>query len=203
MLSLINIIKKILQNKGLVWPLFLLMSYLLMSCENDLKEVDRIANIQKEEAVNTSYGVTVIYSDSAQVKAELTAAEMRETSDSTQIYEFPKAIKIIFFDEQTKEAQRITSDYAIQRVESKIIEFRKNVVVTMADGSIIKTEEIIYDQAGDKFYNNVPITAYFKDNRGNLQGTSFSSDKNFKDIYIANSTGIYYTQGQSIFPSLR
>lgn len=45
----------------------------------------------------------------------------------------------------------ITSDYAIQHEAAKTTTFKKNVVVTMADGSIIKTDEIIYDEANESF----------------------------------------------------
>jgi len=170
------------------------------ACETDLKEVDKLSNIQKEEAVDISYGVTVIYSDSARVKAEMTSPELRMSHDSLQSYEFRKGIQIIFFDDNTVESQRITSDYAIQRVNEKLTEFKKNVVVTMANGSIIKTEELIYDEGKEIFYNHQPIQAFFKDNRGNIQGSSFTSDKDFKNINIQNSTGIYYFQDSKAFP---
>ncbi|UIR55312.1 LPS export ABC transporter periplasmic protein LptC [Sphingobacterium sp. SRCM116780] len=181
--------------------LFALVAIFFTACEPDLKEVDRIANMKKEEAVDISRQVTVIYSDSTIVKAEMSAPEMRIKHDSTQVYEFPKGIKIIFYDKNVKETQRITSDYAIQHEANKTTTFKKNVIVTMADGSIIKTEEIVYDEGKESFYNQVPITAYFKDNRGNLQGSSFTSDKDFKKINIQNSTGVMIIKDNSMFPT--
>lgn len=181
--------------------LIVLGAIFFTACEPDLKEVDRIANLKKEEAVDISRHINVIYSDSAKVKAEMTAPEMRIKQDSTKIYEFQKGIKIVFYDQDVKETQRITSDYAIQNDAKKTTTFQKNVVVTMADGSIIKTEEIIYDEARENFHNNVPITAFFKDNRGNLQGSSFTSDKDFKSINIQNSTGVMVVKSNSMFPS--
>ena len=185
-------------------PLLLLLAVgaiLFTACEPDLKEVDRIANLKKEEAVDISRHVNVIYSDSSVVKAEMSAPEMRIKHDSTQVYEFPQGIKIIFYDKDVRETQRITSDYAIQHEAAKTTTFKKNVVVTMADGSIIKTDEIVYDEAHESFYNHMPITAYFKDNRGNLQGSSFTSDKDFKKINIQNSTGVMIVKDNSMFPS--
>lgn len=185
-------------------PLLLLLALgaiFFTACEPDLKEVDRIANLKKEEAVDISRHVNVIYSDSTVVKAEMSAPEMRIKHDSTQVYEFPQGIKIIFYDKDVRETQRITSDYAIQHEAAKTTTFKKNVVVTMADGSIIKTDEIIYDEANESFYNHIPITAYFKDNRGNLQGSSFTSDKDFKKINIQNSTGVMIVKDNSMFPS--
>lgn len=194
----------IASKKHYTLPLLLIIAvgaFFFTACEPDLKEVDRIANLKKEEAVDISRHVNVIYSDSAIVKAEMSAPEMRIKHDSTQVFEFPQGIKIIFYDKDVKETQRITSDYAIQHDANKTTTFKKNVIVTMADGSVIKTEEIIYDEAKESFYNYVPITAYFKDNRGNLQGSSFTSDKDFKRINIQNSTGVMLVKENSMFPS--
>ncbi|MBK1440930.1 LPS export ABC transporter periplasmic protein LptC [Parapedobacter sp. ISTM3] len=175
----------------------LTVAAVLTSCETDLKEVDRIAAIQAEEPVDISQGVTVVYSDSAKVKARMTAPEMRHYNVKEPYYEFQKGVTIIFFDDIGKETQRITSDYAIQKEVQELTEFRGNVVITRADGSIIKTEELIYDQKANIFYNHVSIEAYFKDGRGNFMGSSFQSDGNFENIEVQNSTGLYiFEEGQ-------
>ncbi len=169
----------------------LLATYLFGAFETDLKEVDRIAAIQAEELVDISTNVTVIYSDSAVVKAQVTAPEMRNYQTDTPYFEFQRGITIVFYDEQGTESQRITSDYAIQKEAQELIEFRRNVVITRADGSVIKTEELIHDQKANTFYNHVPIQAYFKDGRGNFMGSSFHSDGNFEHIEVQNATGLY------------
>lgn len=179
----------------------LLGAILFMACENDLRDVEKIANIQQEENVNISKDVTVIYSDSARVKAELTAPELREYPDSIAMYEFQKGVLIRFFDEQGSESQRIRSEYAVQKINEGLTEFRKNVVVNMADGSIIKTEELYFDEKKNIYYNTVPITFDFKDQRGSLQATSFISDSDFKKIDGQNMTGFFIPSGDQQLPS--
>ncbi len=178
---------------------------LFVSCENDLNEVNKIEHIEAEEAVDISKDVKIIYSDSARVKAQLTGPEMRIYHDTSgnrnSNYEFQKGLQIIFYDDQGVESQRIKSDYGIQRAKEEVIEFKKNVVITMANGSIIRTEEFIYDQANKKYYNKVPITFEMKDGRGNFQGTSFTSDENFNNIRAENMSGYYIPSNQSAFPS--
>ena len=167
----------------------------LTACETDLKEVDRIAAIQAEEPVDISQNVTVIYSDSAKVKAKMTAPEMRRYNVENPYYEFQKGVTIIFFDENGKETQRITSDYAIQKETEELTEFRRNVVITRIDGAVIKTEEVIHDQKANTFYNHVPIAFYSKDN--NFMAESFRSDGNFEVIDAPNSTFLYnFENGQ-------
>lgn len=178
----------------------LIGTILFMACENDLRDVEKIANIQEEENVNISKDVTVIFSDSARVKAELTSPELREYSDSIPMFEFQKGVLIRFFDENGQESQRIRSDYAIRKLDEELTEFRKNVVVNMADGSVIKTEELYFDEKKDIYYNTVPITFEFKDQRGNLQATSFISDGQFKKIDGQNMTGFFIPSNDQQFP---
>lgn len=183
------------QTRMLVFGVFL-----FLSCENDLKDVEKLINIKQEENVNISKDVTVIYSDSTLVKAKLTSPELREYPDSVGIYEFKKGVLIIMFDALGKESQRIKADQAVQRINEGLTEFRKNVVVNMADGSVIKTEELFYDEKKSIYYNSVPITMEFKDQRGNLQATSFISDLNFENIDGKNMTGFFIPESNSGFP---
>ncbi|MEJ5054933.1 LPS export ABC transporter periplasmic protein LptC [Sphingobacterium sp. MYb382] len=184
-----------------LYMFFMIGAILFLSCENDLREVDRIANIKAEENVNISKHVTVIYSDSARVKAELTSPELREYPDSTGSYEFKKGVVIRFFDELGKESQRVKADYAIQNSNTGLTTFRKNVVVNMSDGSIIKTEELFFDEKKEIYYNTVPITFDFKDQRGSLYALSFTSDSQFKHIEGQNMTGFFIPSGQSQMPA--
>ena len=177
----------------------LIMS-LVTACENDLRDVEKLANIQQEENVNISKDVIVTYSDSARVKAQLTAPELREYPDSVGMYEFKKGTLIRFFDENGAESQRIKSDYATQKAKEGITEFRRNVVITMANGSIVKTEELFFDEKKNIYYNTVPIVFDLKDGRGSFQATSFISDSDFKKIDGQNMTGFYIPSGDSQFP---
>lgn len=70
----------------------------------------------------------------------------------------------------------------------------------MADGSIIKTEELFFDEKKKIYYNTVPITFDFKDERGSLQATSFISDTDFKKIDGQNMSGYYIPSSQNQFP---
>jgi len=126
----------------------LLGAILSIACENDTKDIDRLANIKAEEAVDISKDVTVIYSDSAKVKAELKAPEMR-------VYH----------------------------------------------GTVIKTEELIYDENNKKYYGSQPITAEYNDGRTSAQGTSFTANEDFNDIRFMNGTAIHYPSSDSQLPS--
>lgn len=166
-----------------------------------MKDINAIENIQQEEAVDIYKDVKIIYSDSSVVKAQLTGPEMKIYHDTTggknNNYEFEKGLQIIFFDPNGQETQRIKSDYGIQRATEGITEFRKNVIITMANGSIIKSEEIFYDENKKIYYNTVPITMDFKDGRGSFQATSFTSDLDFINVKGENMTGFFIPSNNS------
>lgn len=166
-----------------------------------MKDIDRIASLPVEEAVDISKHVEVTFSDSAHVKAVLTAPEMRVSHDSSQNYEFQKGVLIVFYDEDLKESQRIKSDYALMKTEQELTLFKKNVVVNLADGSVVKTEELYHDGINKKYYNHVPITFFFTDARGYMEATSFESNLDFSRIDGENMTALRYQSGSNFFPS--
>ncbi|TCV15119.1 LPS export ABC transporter protein LptC [Sphingobacterium alimentarium] len=203
--------EEVMINKLITKNLASLLAYsiigilLFTACENEMKDINAIENIQQEEAVDIYKDVKIIYSDSAIVKAQLTGPELKIYHDTTagrnNNYEFEKGLQIIFYDADGKETQRIRSDYGLQRAKEGITEFRKNVVINMADGSVIKSEEIFYDENQKIYYNTVPITMDFKDARGSLQATSFKSDTDFRNIQGENMTGFIIPSGESQIPS--
>ncbi len=203
--------EEVMINKLITNNLASLLAYsiigilLFTACENEMKDINAIENIQQEEAVDIYKDVKIIYSDSAIVKAQLTGPELKIYHDTTagrnNNYEFEKGLQIIFYDADGKETQRIRSDYGLQRAKEGITEFRKNVVINMADGSVIKSEEIFYDENQKIYYNSVPITMDFKDARGSLQATSFKSDTDFRNIQGENMTGFVIPSSESQIPS--
>ncbi len=87
------------------------------SCENSLNDIKKIASKEEDKPISRTTDVDIIYSDSAKVKAHVTGPLMIDYSDNTPkpYKEFPKGIKIIFYDNDLKESGSVVSDYAIQR----------------------------------------------------------------------------------------
>jgi len=166
---------------------------LLSACENDLKEVERIAHIEAEEPVDISYGVTVVYSDSAWVKAKLISSKMIKHNIDSPFYEFPKDVLLIFFDKNKKEERRVTADYGLYYEKKDLVELRHHVVVKMADGTVFKSEELFWDNTKRIFYNNLPLTV--KTPNGDVfEGTSFEADETFAYRHVNNARFLYRLQ---------
>jgi LPS export ABC transporter protein LptC len=173
-------------------PALLVCMLLLNSCENSLSDIQKIASKEEDKPISRSYGVDVIYSDSAKVKVHMLAPLMVDYQDEKEPYEeFPKGIKLTFFDESLHEKGTITSDYAIQREKENVIEFRKNVVAKNAQGEVFKSEELIYDQNAKKLHSGKPVEITMT-NGNIMNGTGFKSNYSLYPWTIDQSTGLFH-----------
>jgi len=182
---------------GIIALIAFLLLIAFSACENDLKEVERISNQNIEDPVDVSFGVKVIYSDSAIVKAQLTTPKMLHFNTKEPYYEFPEGGLLIMYDSTRKETQRVKSDYAIQRVNTNITELRKNVVATRADGMTLKSEELIWDENERRFYSNLPVVIIINDQVSH--GTSFWAKEDFSYFEITSQTGDFKFSGPKRF----
>jgi LPS export ABC transporter protein LptC len=160
---------------------------LFASCENDLKDVERISANKVSVPVDKSTDVTAIYSDSAVVKGKLITPLLNQYK--TKNYsEMPKGLTLIFYDKDLVESTRITADYGIRYENEKRVELRKNVVVTTSKGDVYKSEELIWDEAKHEVYSNQLIHVTRLDGT-DVIGSSFRSDENFNNPIIENMHG--------------
>ena len=173
---------------------------ILTSCENDLKDVERISNRSVAIPVDKSFGVEIIYSDSAKVKARMLTPELHHYNTEKPYYEMPKGVTLILLDEEQKETSRITSDYAIMREDDKITELKKNVVAVNKEGKIFKSEELIYDQNQSRFYSNQLVSIVTKSQT--IYGTSFWANESFSYYEIQQSTGNFDVPGNEGVPTI-
>ncbi|MFN0255106.1 hypothetical protein E6A44_005950 [Pedobacter ureilyticus] len=153
-----------------------------------MKKVSAIDAKKVALTKDRTYGVEVVYSDSAKVKAKGYAPILDKVTPSAgAVYsEMPKGVKIYFLDDFLKTKGSITSDYAINKETEKITIFRKNVVV-VTDNMTFTTEELTWDQ-NKQLYTSPAGTVTTKD--GNiLNGTSFSAPQDFSTYSITMPSG--------------
>lgn len=179
-------------------PALFICMLLISACENSLNDIQKIASKEENKPISRSTGVDVIYSDSAKVKAHLTAPLMIEFEDTPKPYkEMPKGVKIIFYDSDLKESGNIVSDYAVQREKENIIEFRKNVVATNAKGQVFKSEELIYDMNTKKMYSKLPVEI-LSPGGDVVDGIGFDSNESFYPWHIQQTTGVWHVDEKAV-----
>jgi hypothetical protein len=166
---------------------------LFSACENDLNKVKEIAAADSTKAIDKTIGVEMIFSDSAIVKLKLTAPLSLSYKDKKKnpITIMPKGVKVVFYDAKIKEIGNIVADTGIQKEAEKLIIFHKNVVATNTEGTVYKSEELIYDQAKKQIYSNKNVLMT-KVGGDQMTGTSFVSDDKLKHPIFKNSTAIIH-----------
>ena len=175
--------------------LALLIALLLFACNSDdLKNV-KISKVKiSKNAIERTYGVDLIYSDSAIVKAKGFASILdKVTPQNGQIYsEMPKGVKIEFYNKDLLKTGTITSDYAIRKEFDKQTIFRKNVVI-VSDKINFITEELIWDENKKKFFS--PYGKITRPDGSFSTGTKFTANQDFSEYNIENASGEAYIKG--------
>jgi LPS export ABC transporter protein LptC len=184
------------QISNLFLPVIIAGIALVTGCENSLQDIQKISAQEVNKPLERYTDVDVIYSDSARVKAHMTAPLMIEYKTQKPYTEMPKGVKVIFYDNHLVETSTITSEYAIRKETEKIIELDKNVVGTNAKGDTFTSEELIWDEGSKKIHSNKLVHIKLAD--GSItDGTSFISDEDFNHWTITQGTGKINVKDQS------
>ncbi len=165
------------------------------SCgEDDLKNAAAISSKKITLTKDRSYGVEVIYSDSALVKAKGYAPiyDKVTPSQGTKYNEMPEGVKIEFFDPYLQVTGNITSKYAINNETDQITIFRKNVVV-INDQMTFTTEELTWDEKKRLFYS--PNGTVVSKDGTVFTGAQFSAPQDFSTYTIVKGAGETYVKG--------
>lgn len=160
---------------------------LLSGCENNLQDVEKISAKKLSLPVDKSTGVTVLYSDSAFVKAKMITPEYLHYKTEKPYIEMKKGVTVIFYDTEQQETSRVTSDYAIRRENEKLVELRRNVVATNNKGQTFKSEELIWDETKGRFFSNQLVSVTSPGNT--MYGKNFWATQDFSYYEIDQASG--------------
>ncbi|RVU01880.1 LPS export ABC transporter periplasmic protein LptC [Mucilaginibacter limnophilus] len=167
----------------------LISCFVFSACENDLKKIKEISELEVIKPVERSKDVEIIFSDSAKVKAKVEAPVMLNHTVAKPYREMPNGVKITFY-ENLKPVNVITAEHGIQRESENLIELHKNVVAKNEQGDIFKSEELIWDGKNKKIRSTQPVQIFMK-NGDIINGTGFESNESFYPYTLDNTTGIF------------
>jgi LPS export ABC transporter protein LptC len=198
----LNLIKpgymcKAKQLYNIFLPVIIAGMAILTGCENDLKDLRRISAKEVNQQGERYTGVDVVYSDSAKVKAHMTAPVMISYKVKNPYTEMPKGVKVIFYDNNLNVSSTITSKYAVRRETEKVIELRDNVVGTNVKGDTFMSDELIWDENTKQIHSNKLVHVKMSD--GSItNGTSFISDENLNHWTMNSANGIFNVNSQDL-----
>lgn len=159
-----------------------------MACTNDMKEV---MTLPKKELRPSQIGdsVTLLYSDSTQLKVVLKANRMLIFNKNvTEPYTLlPKGLFVTFFDDQEKVSATLKANYGIRYEIKKQMEAKYAVELINKDGTKLETEKLIWNEVTQRIYTDafVKIT----NRKEIIMGTGMESNQDFTKYEIKHVTG--------------
>lgn len=182
-----NIIKSIVVLLGMT---------MLLSCENNIKEVQNLTN-QKELPVQSGKNIEFIFTDSTRITYKAIASDFFEIKNKDENYfEFRKGGVIYSYDKNEKQVWKISCNFAINHAKDKLWELRNDVVAISDDNKTINSELMYWDQNKKIIYSNQYVRITTEDGQV-LEGNSFTSDQDMNNIRLKNVTGEVYLEDKT------
>jgi LPS export ABC transporter protein LptC len=156
---------------------------LLLACQNDVREVERVAGKKESFATISGKEVDMDYLDSGLVRLKLHAGTLKrfEFNVKEPYYEIDSGLKIIFFDKDGKEISTLSSRYGIYYETTKRVEVRYNVVVTNREGKRLETEKLSWRE-NDSIRNEGD--AYLIENDRRMHGKKLIASNDFSHMEL-------------------
>jgi len=167
---------------------FLATATLLAACENDEGDIASLAS--KKIGVEEAKEVTLTFTTSGRTKAILTAPIMLRVQDSVTYVEFPKTLKVDFYNDSTgKKESTLTAMYGRYKETQEVVFLKDSVQVKNLKGETLFSDELYWDRrrTGWEFYTEKPIrirtlTHY-------IDGVGLEASQDFKQRLIKRPTG--------------
>jgi LPS export ABC transporter protein LptC len=162
------------------------------SCENDIEVINSVtSSVENQLPLESGTNVEMLYSDSAIVRAKLTAPQMDRFMGKKNYMEMPKGMLVIFYDEEKKEQNRLTADYGIgydngsgmDRMEAK-----RHVVVINEKGDKLETEHLTWNAATKQIYTDVFVKITTKEEV--IWGEGLKANQDFSTYEILHPQGV-------------
>ena len=162
-------------------------------CEDStstLKQINRF----NENPVGIAYDIQMTYTDSAKVKAILTApVNLDYTHLSFKYSEFPDGLKIIFYNDQDKE-NTVVANYGILYNQTKIVDLKGNVILFSHDGSRLETDQMYWDAEKEWLFTERPFD--FENEDYDLEATRLDTNKEFSKFQTGKLRGTIAVEEQ-------
>ncbi|CAA9476845.1 MAG: hypothetical protein AVDCRST_MAG96-768 [uncultured Segetibacter sp.] len=158
----------------------LLGCFFVLSCENDMAEVQNLS--QKSIGAEEGKDIESYLSQEGKVKAKLTAPLMlRYQRDSPRV-EFPKTLRVDFYNDSTKVESKLFAKYGRYMENENKVFLRDSVIVFNMTGDTLLSNELYWDQLKAKFYTDKNVIIRKPDQK--VYGTGLEADQDFKNITI-------------------
>ena len=158
---------------------------LLSSCQTDIQTINQITS-GKNLPSESMEDAEIMYSDSAKVKMKLMAVQLDRFVDKDYI-EFPRGVKIIFYNDSLKVNSQMKADYGIRYEKEGKMEAKRNVEVVNVNGEKLNTEHLIWEEAKDLIHTEAFVKITTNDEI--IYGDGLESNRDFTKYKILHPKG--------------
>lgn len=158
----------------------------IISCDDGSSTIMQI-NQFNENPIGIAYDIRMTYTDSAVVKAILTApVNLDFTHLNFKYSEFPEGLKIIFFNSNNDE-NTLVADYGILYNQTRIVDLQGNVVLLSHDGSRLETDQMYWDAEKEWLFTEQTFT--FKNINYDMAAIRLDTNKEFSKFQTGKLKG--------------
>ncbi len=142
--------------RAMAWgilPVIIIMGS-IVSCKNDIETINALNNEIKLPD-QSGFDIEITYTDSGRIQGKIYAPEVNKYDRGEEPYvEFPKGMKVIFYDSLERPNSYIKANYAIYFEKKQLWEARNQVVAeNQANHDKLETEQMFWDQKEERIYS--------------------------------------------------
>ncbi len=162
----------------------------ITSCSTKMQSPDNY-NIDETFADMSTKDLHTKYYSQHRLQTTIDAPILDQFSSVKQPYwEFPKGVKVVFYDEQLRAQSSLTAGYAVYYTKKKLWEARTNVEIINDDGTKLNSEQIFCDENGKKVFSVKKVTVTDPDGTVIVGKRGFESDMAFKNYKFLDVNGV-------------
>ncbi len=169
--------------------------FFIMSCENDLTEVRSLKT--KRIGIEEGRDIESYLSQEGKVKARLTSPLMMRYQADTPRVEFPKSLKVDFYNDSLAVSSKMFAKYGVYRENESKVFLRDSVVVSNISGDTLFCKELYWDQQKAIFYTDKNVIVHKPDQK--IYGRGLVADQSFKWFTIVKPHNSYINIADSSF----
>jgi len=180
-------------TKQLVIVLGAILALSATGCENNPQEITALTKkvVEVEEGKN----IKGIFSQSANLKAYLSAPLMKRVKADTLYVEFPASIHVDFYNETRQLQNVVNAKYARYFESMGKVFLRDSVVVYNTTGDTLYCKTLWWDQAQEIFYTYDYVIV--KTIPQQLRGVGFRAKSDFSKYTIRKVVGTVLMPGET------
>jgi len=177
---------KVSFNKKFRQAAYFMSCLFLFSCENSQRSLDEWR--ERRDMVEEGRDIQTFFSQGGRMRARLTAPLMYRYTRDTVYVDFPKTLKVVFYD------SLLRPESTLQSLRGKYYEslrkayLQDSVVVANINGDTLWAPDLWWDQNSQKFYTDKQVRIYRGGDRI-YGGKGLEAKQDLSGIIIRQPTG--------------